>query len=71
MNDILVRGLSANTIETLQRRARYHQRSLEDEARALLESFASETGMNQEAAEERANAPGGRERMRISGAERR
>ncbi|MBI5725297.1 MAG: hypothetical protein HZA50_15160 [Planctomycetes bacterium] len=40
MPDILVRGLNAQTIKQLKARAKRHGRSLQGEARLLLESAA-------------------------------
>jgi plasmid stability protein len=40
MDDIVVRGLDAQTIATLRDRAIHHGRSLEDEAREILQQAA-------------------------------
>ncbi len=40
MADLLVRDLSPETIDKLKRGAERHNRSLEDEARSILEDFA-------------------------------
>ena len=39
MAEILITGLSQAVIDALQQRAEHHERSLEAEVRALLESF--------------------------------
>ena len=44
MSDILIRGLDAETVKRLKARARRHGRSLQSEAKLLLEQAAGASG---------------------------